>query len=66
MTIIDYRIATIGGSFFEGAQHHPVRYWGSGVDSGIKWLEKIADDFTFTGRCTEQKVDLDFYGKYAF
>ena len=68
MTEIDYRLATIGGSFREeiDGKSQSVRYWGSGVFNGLKRLELIADDYTFTGRCTDQKVDLNFYGKYAF
>ena len=30
-------------------------YWGSGVDAGVKRLELIAEDWTFTFTTVEQK-----------
>jgi hypothetical protein len=66
MTKTEFHIQTVGGSFIESPSHWPVLYWGGGVDAGIKWLEKIANDFTFEGKCTEQKLDLNFHGKYAY
>jgi hypothetical protein len=66
MTKKEFLIETVGGSFFEGYKSREVLNWGSGVEHGIKRLEKIANDFTFEGRCTEQKLDLNFHGKYAY
>jgi hypothetical protein len=67
MIDIEYRLATIGGNYREyiDGVSQSVRYYGN-VDAGLKRLELIAEDFSFNGRCTDQKIDLNFYGKYAF
>jgi len=49
-----YKIQTVGGVWNE-SPYWPVLYWGSGVDAGIKWLELIAEDWTFTFKTVEQK-----------
>jgi len=54
MTANEYKIQTVGGVWNE-TPHWPVLYWGAGVDAGIKWLELIAEDWTFTFKTTEQK-----------
>jgi hypothetical protein len=47
-------IQTIGGVWNE-QPHWPVLYWGTGVAEGVKWLELIADDWTYTFKTTGQK-----------
>jgi hypothetical protein len=54
MTANEYKLHTIGGVWNE-KPYWPALSWGAGVDEGIKWLELIADDWTFTFKTTEQK-----------
>lgn len=38
-----------------GAEHWPLRYWGSGVRAGLEWLALIQEDHTFTFKTVEQR-----------
>ena len=58
-----YLIQTVGRVWNE-QPHWAVLHWGGGVNAGIKWLELIAEDWTFTFRTDEQRwpqctVELD-------
>jgi hypothetical protein len=54
MTENEYKIHTVGG-VWDAQPHWTVLSWGAGVNAGIKWLELIADDWTFTFKTTKQK-----------
>jgi len=57
MTANEYKIQTVGGVWNE-SPYWAVLYWGAGVDAGIKRLELIAEDWTFTFKTTEQKFSV--------
>jgi hypothetical protein len=65
MTANEYKIQTVGGVWNELA-YWPALSWGAGVDEGIKWLELIAEDWTFTFKTVNQKFTaLTFHLPYG-
>jgi len=57
-------IQNIGG-VWNDSPHWPVLYWGAGIAEGVKWLELIADDWTYTFKTTKQNFKLNFNLPYG-
>jgi len=55
-------IQNVGGVWNEEPDWR-VLSWGAGVAAGIKRLELIADDWTFTFQTTEQKFSAENWKK---
>ena len=55
-------IQNVGGVWSERPDWS-VLSWGAGVAAGIKRLELIADDWTFTFQTTEQKFSAENWKK---
>ena len=65
MTPQELKVSNVGGAW----NTHPfwaALYWGSGVDAGVKRLELIAEDWTFTFKTVEQKFSaLNLHKRYG-
>jgi len=55
-------IQNVGGVWSERPDWSALN-WGAGVAAGIKRLELIADDWTFTFQTTEQKFSAENWKK---
>lgn len=65
MTPNECKVVNVGG-VWNTNPHWPTLYWGSGVDAGVKRLELIAEDWTFTFKTVEQKFSsLNFNKPYG-
>ena len=65
MTQQELKIANVGG-VWNTNPHWSALSWGSGVDAGVKRLELIAEDWTFTFKTVEQKFSaLNLHKRYG-
>jgi len=65
MTQQEIKVSNVGG-VWNTNPHWPALYWGSGVDAGVKRLELIAEDWTFTFKTVEQKFStLNLHKRYG-
>ena len=65
MTQQELKIANVGGVWNTNPDWSAL-YWGSGVDAGVKRLELIAEDWTFTFKTVEQKFSaLNLHKRYG-
>lgn len=65
MTQQELKVSSVGG-VWNTHPHWPALHWGSGVDAGVKRLELIAEDWTFTFKTVEQKFSaLNLHKRYG-
>ena len=65
MTPNERKVISVGG-VWNTHPHWPALSWGSGVDAGVKRLELIAEDWTFTFKTVEQKFSaLNLHRRYG-
>jgi hypothetical protein len=65
MTQQELKVSNVGG-VWNTHPHWSALYWGSGVDAGVKRLELIAEDWTFTFKTVEQKFSaLNLHKRYG-
>jgi hypothetical protein len=65
MTQQEIKVSNVGG-VWNTNPHWSALYWGSGVDAGVKRLELIAEDWTFTFKTVEQKFSaLNLHKRYG-
>ena len=65
MRLDERKIANVGGVWNTNPDWSAL-HWGSGVDAGVKRLELIAEDWTFTFKTVEQKFSaLNLHKRYG-
>lgn len=65
MRLDELKIAHVGG-VWNTHPHWSALHWGSGVDAGVKRLELIAEDWTFTFKTVEQKFSaVNLHKRYG-
>jgi hypothetical protein len=65
MTFEEQKLLNVGG-VWNTNPHWPTLYWGGGIDAGVKRLEFIAEDWTFTFKTVEQKFSgLNLHKRYG-
>jgi hypothetical protein len=65
MTQQELKVANVGGVWNTNPDWSAL-HWGSGVDAGVKRLELIAEDWTFTFKTVEQKFSaLNLHKRYG-
>ena len=65
MTQQELKVANVGGVWNTNTDWSAL-HWGSGVDAGVKRLELIAEDWTFTFKTVEQKFSaLNLHKRYG-
>ena len=65
MTQQEFKISNVGGVWNTNPDWSALS-WGSGVDAGVKRLELIAEDWTFTFKTVEQKFSaLNLHKRYG-
>jgi hypothetical protein len=65
MRVDERKITNVGG-VWNTNPHWSALHWGSGVDAGVKRLELIAEDWTFTFKTVEQKFSaLNLHKRYG-
>ena len=65
MTQQELKVANVGGVWNTNPDWSALS-WGSGVDAGVKRLELIAEDWTFTFKTVEQKFSaVNLHKRYG-
>ena len=65
MTQQEFKVVNVGGVWNTNPDWSAL-CWGSGVDAGVKRLELIAEDWTFTFKTVEQKFSaLNLHKRYG-
>ena len=60
----EVKVANVGG-VWNTHPWWPALTWGRGVDAGVKYLELVAEDYTFTFKTVEQKFPLNLNKPYG-
>ena len=65
MRLDERKVVNVGGVWNTNPDWSALS-WGSGVDAGVKRLELIAEDWTFTFKTVEQKFSaLNLHKRYG-
>jgi hypothetical protein len=60
----EVKVANVGG-VWNTNPWWPALTWGRGVDAGVKYLELVAEDYTFTFKTVEQIFPFNLNKPYG-